>query len=76
MFSTEKRRANLSPDLTRPDQTRPDQTRPDQIRPNLTGTLHLAAALPPPDFLFTQSAPGPPSAPDPLPRFSRRATLR
>ncbi|PJR60063.1 hypothetical protein CWM61_24460 [Klebsiella sp. K-Nf6] len=74
MFSTEKRRANLSPDQTRPDQTRPDQTRPDQTRP--TGTLHLAAALPLFNFLFTQSAPGPPSAPDPLARFSRRATLR
>ena len=58
LYSTEKSRANLSPDLT--------------------GTLHLAAALPLalPHFPFTQSAPGPPSAPDPLARFSRRATLR
>lgn len=48
------------------------------LSPDLTGTLHLAAALPLalPHFPFTQSAPGPPSAPDPLARFSRRATLR
>ncbi|TAH97872.1 hypothetical protein EYD25_25310 [Klebsiella pneumoniae] len=45
MFSTEKRRASLSPDQTRPDQTRPDQTRPDQTRPVLSILLQLFLCL-------------------------------